>query len=62
MGATASGICAGGGRLFRRRRADGAVRALPLREAYDAVEWPILVMLGALIPVSDSLRTTGATD
>jgi len=37
-------------------------RALSLREAYDVVEWPILVMLGALIPVSDALRTTGGTD
>lgn len=36
--------------------------ALPLREAYDGVEWPILIMLGALIPVSDTLRTTGASD
>lgn len=36
--------------------------ALPVREAYDHVEWPILVMLGALIPVSDTLRTTGTTD
>lgn len=35
--------------------------ALPVREAYDHVEWPILIMLGALIPVSDSLRTTGAS-
>ena len=35
--------------------------ALPVREAYDHIEWPILVMLGALIPVSDSLRTTGAS-
>ncbi|OJY35948.1 MAG: SLC13 family permease [Rhizobiales bacterium 65-9] len=39
-----------------------ATGALPLREAYASVEWPILVMLGALIPVSDALRTTGATD
>lgn len=37
-------------------------RSLSLREAYEAVEWPILVMLGALIPVSDALRTTGGTD
>jgi len=37
-------------------------RSLSLSEAYDAVEWPILVMLGALIPVSDALRTTGGTD
>lgn len=36
--------------------------ALPVRAAYDHVEWPILVMLGALIPVSDTLRTTGTTD
>ncbi|HUU65932.1 MAG TPA: SLC13 family permease [Methyloceanibacter sp.] len=37
-------------------------RSLSLREAYDVVEWPILIMLGALIPVSDALRTTGGTD
>src|SRR5581483_6797741 len=36
--------------------------ALPVREAYNHVEWPILIMLGALIPVSDALRTTGGTD
>ena len=36
--------------------------ALPVREAYDHIEWPILIMLGALIPVSDTLRTTGTTD
>jgi len=38
-----------------------AIGALPLAEAYDSVEWPILIMLGALIPVSDTLRTTGAS-
>ena len=37
-------------------------RSLSLREAYDAIEWPIIIMLGALIPVSDALRTTGGTD
>jgi di/tricarboxylate transporter len=36
--------------------------ALPAREAYTHIDWPILVMIGALIPVSDSLRTTGATE
>jgi len=36
--------------------------ALPVREAYEAVEWPIVVMLAALIPVSDAIRTTGGTD
>ena len=37
-------------------------RALTLREAYDAIEWPILILLGALIPVSEAVRTTGGTD
>lgn len=35
---------------------------LTLREAYETIEWPILVMLGALIPVSEAVRTTGGTD
>ena len=37
-------------------------KALALREAYEAVEWPILILLGALIPVSEAVRTTGAAD
>jgi len=36
--------------------------SLTLREAYETIEWPIIVMLGALIPVSESIRTTGGTD
>ncbi|MEH3038307.1 MAG: SLC13 family permease [Sphingomonas adhaesiva] len=39
-----------------------ATGAISPRDAYEHVEWPILIMLGALIPVSDSLRTTGASD
>jgi di/tricarboxylate transporter len=38
------------------------IRAIGLREAYEAIEWPILVLLAALIPVSDALRTTGGAD
>jgi di/tricarboxylate transporter len=36
--------------------------ALPLRELYMQIDGPILIMLAALIPVSDSLRATGATE
>ncbi|MEI4488773.1 SLC13 family permease [Frigidibacter sp. MR17.14] len=39
-----------------------ATGAISPRDAYEAVEWPILVMLGALIPVSEALQTTGGTD
>jgi di/tricarboxylate transporter len=35
--------------------------ALPVREAYAAVEWPILIMFAALIPISDALSNTKAT-
>jgi di/tricarboxylate transporter len=36
--------------------------AVAFRQVYQTIEWPIIVMLGALIPVSEALRTTGGTD
>ena len=36
------------------------LRQITPREAYDAVEWPIIVMLGCLIPVGEALKDTGA--
>ncbi|CDX39561.1 SLC13 family permease [Mesorhizobium sp. WSM4935] len=36
-------------------------KVIPLRDVYQSLDGPILVMLAVLIPVSDSLRTTGAT-
>jgi di/tricarboxylate transporter len=38
------------------------LRSLSMREAYDAIEWPVLILLGALIPVSEAIRTTGGSD
>lgn len=32
---------------------------LPVREVYDAVDWPVIVLLAALIPVGQALETTG---
>ena len=37
-------------------------RAVTLRDAYEFVEWPIIVMLAAIIPVSATLQKTGITD
>ena len=62
MIATAAGLVPVAVAFFAAAGLVMATGALPPREAYQAVEWPILVMLGALIPVSDSLRTTGASD
>jgi di/tricarboxylate transporter len=38
------------------------LRSLTLQEAYHAVDWPVIVLLGALIPVSEAVSTTGGTD
>ena len=61
MAATASGAVPVATAFFAAAAAVLILGALPLREAYQAVEWPILVMLAALIPVSDTLRATGAS-
>jgi di/tricarboxylate transporter len=37
-----------------------ATGLLPLREAYEAVDWPVVVLLGAMLPVGEALETTGA--
>lgn len=34
--------------------------ALTPRQAYDAIDWPIIVMLGSLIPVGEALKETRA--
>ena len=38
------------------------LRIVPLRKLYDAVDWPVIVLLGALIPVAMAMETTGAAD
>ncbi len=39
-----------------------ALRVIPLRGVYDAVDWPVVVLLGAMIPVAGVMATTGAAD
>jgi di/tricarboxylate transporter len=36
------------------------LRALPLRMLYDAVDWPVIVLLGALFPLATAMESTGA--
>ncbi len=38
----------------------GTAGLMSLRQAYEAIDWPILVLLGAMIPVGASLESTGA--
>jgi len=37
-----------------------ALGFMPVREVYTAIEWPVVVLLAALIPVGAALETTGA--
>jgi di/tricarboxylate transporter len=39
-----------------------ATRVVPPRKVYEAVDWPVVVLLGALIPVAGAMATTGAAD
>lgn len=34
---------------------------LKLGDAYKSIQWPIVILLGALIPVSDAMKSTGAS-
>lgn len=39
-----------------------ALRVVPPREAYSAIDWPVVVLLGAMITVAGAMVTTGAAD
>jgi di/tricarboxylate transporter len=39
-----------------------AIDALRMREAYAAVDGPLIVLIAALIPVSDAIQSTGGAD
>ncbi|MFN3881581.1 MAG: SLC13 family permease [Nitrincola lacisaponensis] len=38
------------------------LRTLPLRSVYTAVDWPVIVLLGALIPVAGAMESTGTAE
>ena len=39
-----------------------ALRTVSLRSVYEAVDWPVIVLLGALLPVAGAMEHTGAAD
>jgi di/tricarboxylate transporter len=34
---------------------------VPIRSVYDSVEWPVIVLLGCMIPIGAALQSTGST-
>jgi len=39
-----------------------ALRTVPPRAVYGAIDWPVIVLLGALIPVAGAMASTGTAD
>jgi di/tricarboxylate transporter len=39
-----------------------ALRVISARNLYEAIDWPVVVLLGALIPVAGAMESTGAAD
>jgi len=37
-------------------------KIVPLRKLYEPIDWPVIILLGALIPVAGAMSTTGAAD
>jgi di/tricarboxylate transporter len=37
-------------------------RVVPARTVYDAIDWPVIVLVAALIPVAGAMATTGTAD
>ncbi|MET3582616.1 di/tricarboxylate transporter [Mesorhizobium robiniae] len=61
MAATAFGLLPVSVAFFAAAVGMVLFKVIPIREVYQSLDGPILLMLAVLIPVSDSLRTTGAT-
>ncbi|GAA0698826.1 SLC13 family permease [Marinobacterium maritimum] len=36
-----------------------ALRTVPLRSVYEAIDWPVIILLGALMPVASVMESTG---
>jgi di/tricarboxylate transporter len=62
VGAAAAGLVPTAIAFVAGALAAMALRVVPVRRAYAAVDWPVIVLLGALIPVAEAMATTGAAD
>ena len=38
------------------------LRIVPLRSMYTAIDWPVIVLLAAMLPVANAIATTGTAD
>ncbi len=61
IGAIAAGLAAPAVALATAVAGLLVTRTMKLSEAYNAVDWPVVVLLGAMLPVGGTLESTGAT-
>ena len=38
-----------------------ATKIVPVRQLYESIEWPVIVLLGSMIPIGAALETSGGT-
>jgi di/tricarboxylate transporter len=38
-----------------------ALNIVPIRDVYRSIEWPVIVLLGSMIPIGSALQSTGST-
>jgi di/tricarboxylate transporter len=62
VGAAATGLLPAAVAFALGVLASMVFRTLPLRSVYEAVDWPVVVLLAALIPVAKVMETTGTAE
>ena len=62
VGAAATGLLPAAIAFALGVLASMVLRTLPLRAVYEAVDWPVIVLLAALIPVATVMESTGTAD
>lgn len=62
VGATALGLLPAAVSFAAGALAFVALGIVPIRSIYKAIDWPVIVLLGAMLPVADAMASTGTAD
>lgn len=62
VGAAALGLLPAAISLALGVLASMALRTVPLRAVYESIDWSVIVLLGALIPVAGAMESTGSAN
>lgn len=62
VGATALGLLPAAVSFAAGALAFVALGIVPIRSVYTAIDWPVIILLGAMLPVADAMASTGTAD